>query len=430
MSILSPNSLGIRIQADTPRLEHGYWNAAVPSTCVVPLQQHTGSRIEPLVSRGDFVREGMVLAESDRRLALPIHAPIPGRVSAIGNVQLFDGTLSLGLSIELDGEFDRLGKRTEPIAWRDLHRTELLQRVRAAGVVCGPRSAVPAHLYLGPKRTSQRRVLALNLGEHEPYLTGGIEVAIHEAEEVISGLQIAAAMTEATTVFVAIGAQHFRRLRGIRRRAKELGYRVFRVGRSYPGVTEGNVRRMVGAEDDVFLLSPETAYAIHDAVVLDKPQIDRVIAVGGGAVERPAHIRVRLGTSIADVLAECGGLKSEPARIVVGGPVSGRTVSSVNAPITKTTAAVVALTPKEVGDAEEEPCIGCGMCARACPVALDPQLLHRFVVAGRRNDAVHAGLHDCIECGLCSYVCPSRIPLVGRFQATKSATNEAREDGE
>lgn len=430
MSILSPNSLGIRIQTETPHLEHGYWNAAVPSTCVVPLQQHTGSRIEPLVSRGDFVREGMVVAESDRRLALPIHAPIPGRVSAVGSVQLFDGTRSIGLSIELDGEFDRLGKQPETIAWRDLSRSELLQRVRAAGVVCGPRSAVPAHLYLGPKRSSQRRVLALNLGEHEPYLTGGIEVAVHEPAEVISGLQIAAAMTEATAVYVAIGAQHYRRLREIRRRGKDLGYRVFRVGRSYPGVTEGSVRQMVDTDDDVFLLSPETAYAIHDAVVLDKPHIDRVIAVGGGAVRRPAHIRVRLGTSIADVLAECGGLTSEPARIVVGGPVSGRAVTNVNAPITKTTAAVVALTAKELGAAEEEPCIGCGMCARACPVALDPQLLHRYVAAGRQDDAVRGGVHECIECGLCSYVCPSRIPLVGRFQDVKSSTKEAREDGE
>jgi electron transport complex protein RnfC len=427
LSILTPGGAGIRPQHENSSLETGFWNAAVPSMCVVPLQQHTGSRIDPLVRTGDFVREGMVIAESDRRLALPLHAPIPGRVRNIGRVQLFDGTYSAAMSIELDGEFDRLGKHLEPVAWADLSRDELLQRIRAAGVVCGPRSAAPAHLLLGPKRPRGDRVLVLDLAETEPYLTGGVEQAVAASDAVLTGLQIVAAILAAERVHIVIARGYARRLERLRRSAREIGYRVHRVARRYPGITVASLRSFVrrnhvdgNSDDDLFVISPNTAYAIYEAVVFDKPQIDQVIAVGGSAVRRPAHVRVRIGTAIADILAECGGLTAEPARIIAGGPLTGREVANINAPITKTTAAVVAMKREEihVGGAQE-PCIGCGACARACPVELDPQLLHRYILAGQTDDARTAGLPACIECGLCAHVCPSRIPLVDRFREVK-----------
>lgn len=387
-----------------------------------------GSRIEPLVSRGDVVREGMVIAESDRRLSIPLHAPIPGRVTEVGNVQLFDGTTSIGLSIELSGEFDRLGKSTEPVDWHELGKEDIRRRVRAAGVVCSPRSALPAHLYLGPIRSAKRRILVLNLAEYEPFLSGGIEVAVYQTREVLTGLQIASAMADATSVYLVYTSRHAYRLRKVRRAAREVGVKTHRLPSRYPGITDQNAHSVVGGrrapgevEDEIFLITPDTAQAIYDAVVLDKPHIDRVIAVGGGAVARPAHIRVRIGTSIADVLAECGGLTEEPAEIIVGGPLTGRRVTNINAPITKTTPAVVALTAGEQNAAREEPCIGCGSCSRACPVGLNPQLLHRHISGQRMNEAVESGVHECIECGLCSYVCPARIPLVGRFRDVKKS---------
>ena len=330
MSILTPGGAGIRPQHEDTAVETGFWNAAVPSMCVVPLQQHIGSQVDPLVRSGDFVREGMVIAESNRRLALPVHAPIPGRVRDIGRVQLFDGTYSTAMSIELDGEFDRLGKRLDPVEWTDLSRDELLKRIRAAGVVCGPRSAAPAHLFFGPQRPRGDRVLVLDLAETEPYLTGGIEQAVAASDAVLTGVQIVAAILSTSRVHIVIARGHIRRLEKLRRSARNAGYRVHRVARRYPGITDTSLRSFVrrngvdsDTDDDLFTISPNTAYAIYEAVVFDKPQIDQVIAVGGSAVRRPAHVRVRIGTSIADVLAECGGLIAEPARIIAGGPPYG-----------------------------------------------------------------------------------------------------------
>jgi Na+-translocating ferredoxin:NAD+ oxidoreductase subunit C len=431
LSVFSRRNSGIRPPREYSPLEKGFWNAAVPSLCVVPLQQHVGSRIELLVEKGDLVREGMVIAESDLRLALPLHAPIPGRVSDIGQVRLFDGTLSPALAIELHGEFDRLGKRVEPMTWEDAEREELLERIRTAGVVCGPRSAVPAHRYLGVKWSFRKPVVVLDLAENEPYMTSGLELTVRSPGDVVTGLRIAARAAGTDDIHVVIGARVRRRLKEFRKLAGDLGLVVHTVPDLYPGLTDRKMQSLVGRRrfsdgvgPEFFTLSPNTAYGIHDAVVFGKPQIDQVVAVGGSAVGRPAHVRVRIGTSIADVLSECGGLSDDAARIVVGGPLTGREVTNINAPITKSVSAVVAMKREEVRQERREACIGCGACVRACPVDLDPRLLFRYIEGNQMDQAFSSGLLSCIECGLCSHVCPSRIPLVGEFRTAKDKVTE------
>jgi electron transport complex protein RnfC len=406
-------------------LEHGFWNAAVPSLCVVPLQQHTGSRLRSLVAPGDSVREGMVIAESGSRLAVPLHAPIPGRVATLGTTTLLDGTTSEALSIELDGEFDRLGKSPEPREWRDLSPENLLSVIRTAGVVCGPRSSVPAHTYLQRSRRAKPPVVVLDVAETEPYLSADAEIAAAAAESVVGAMEILAHVLGTERLHAVVARGYTRVRRALRAASAEKTITFHTVPQRYPANTEYHLRRVVGLragkddEVDLITVSPSTLLAIFDAVVFHKPQIDRVIAVGGGAVRRPAHIRVRLGTSIAEVLQECGGLTEVPARIVAGGTLTGRVVTNVNAPITKTVSAIVALTENEVRGGAEEPCIACGGCVRACPVAINPMLLNELVLDGRDESLAGAGVFDCTECGLCAHVCPSRIPLVDRIRSGK-----------
>jgi electron transport complex protein RnfC len=177
------------------------------------LQQHTGSRLRSLVAPGDSVREGMVIAESGSRLAVPLHAPIPGRVATLGTTTLLDGTTSEALSIELDGEFDRLGKSPEPREWRDLSPENLLSVIRTAGVVCGPRSSVPAHTYLQRSRRAKPPVVVLDVAETEPYLSADAEIAAAAAESVVGAMEILAHVlgTERLHAVVARGYTRVRR---------------------------------------------------------------------------------------------------------------------------------------------------------------------------------------------------------------------------
>lgn len=417
---------GIRPLGEERKLEQGFWNAAVPSTCVVPLQQHVGSRLTPLVEQGDVVREGMIIADGTGRLAVPVHAPIPGRVTAIGATRLLDDTISPAIRIQLDGEFDRLGKQLEPQPWTDMDQDSLRAVVRSGGIVAGARSPVPAHVFLQAGRASSIPIIVLDLAETEPYLTADAELTASCPREISEGIRIAAVMVGAQKLHVVASANNRHALAALRPNL-DRSVRVHRVAHRYPVNLESQFRRAVLSRSEQRLsavrlvpISPSTAFALYEAVVLNKPQIDRVIAVGGGAVRRPAHIRVRIGTSVADVLAECGGLTVVPDRIITGGPLTGSTVTNVDAPITKSTTAVLALTEAEIRSGSEQPCVGCGACARACPVDINPALIRDLLVANRQDDARVAGILDCIECGLCAHVCPSRIPLVGHIREGKA----------
>jgi electron transport complex protein RnfC len=146
--------------------------------------------------------------------------------------------------------------------------------------------------------------------------------------------------------------------------------------------------------------------------VYRQPLIERIVTVAGGAVSEPANLKVRIGTPISDLIAECGGLTRAPAKIVTGGPMSGHTVERLDAPVTKTTSAVLALTNREVRSATRSPCINCGRCVDACPMGLNPMRLFKLLEHDMDGAAVGEGLLDCTECGACGYICPSRIPLV------------------
>jgi electron transport complex protein RnfC len=144
---------------------------------------------------------------------------------------------------------------------------------------------------------------------------------------------------------------------------------------------------------------------------LNLPLVERYVAVGGDAVKRPAVLRVRIGTRIGDVFAECGGFVDDPERVVIGSPLTGSAVCDLDAPITKTTWAVAALSARRIGGSTVRSCVGCGNCRAVCPVSVDPERLHKLILLGRYAEAAAENAAECHGCGCCAAVCPSRLPL-------------------
>jgi electron transport complex protein RnfC len=168
-----------------------------------------------------------------------------------------------------------------------------------------------------------------------------------------------------------------------------------------------------------------TTKAVYDAVVLGKPLIDKVITVSGRGISRPANLLVKIGTRVSDIVEYCGGTTADLARVVLGGPMMGFAVSTLDIPITKTTSSILFLSEDEIDTRPLSNCIRCGWCLDACPMGLEPKEVGIYVEANRAEDTEQFGIFDCFECGSCAYVCPAKRPLVQFIRLAKMKAKRA-----
>lgn len=408
------------------------WNAAIPRTSIVPLLQHSGESAVACVSQTDRVREGMLVGRAASPRSANVHAPIPGVVREIRRIVLPDGISCDAVVIDMDGEFDLLGKRVEVHDWRSFDRKTLSRLIAEHGVVDMDGSKPPMPLSYGLRDHRRCETLILNGSESEPYLSGDHRTMVEHVSSVLTGLEIVSRITRPAKVVIAVESNKPDAASTLRAAVRScgLGYQVVRLRVRYP---QGDERQLVkavtgreilsggnAADVGCMTLGVTTAKAIHEAVVLGVPLIERVVTVAGGAVAEESNVKVRIGTPVGDLIEECGGFRSTPMKIVVGGPMTGHTVTDLTTPITKGTRAVLALTAREVRRAPTIPCIQCGRCVTACPMGLNPTRLFKLIEHADLQRADSEGLQDCTECGACGYICPSRIPLVRQLRRAKT----------
>ncbi|HUW41259.1 MAG TPA: RnfABCDGE type electron transport complex subunit C [Rectinemataceae bacterium] len=408
---------GIRVRGDGEQEEPvSIANAFLPNSAVVLLKQHAGAPARCVVRRGEYVREGMIVGRGLGPGSADVHAPVPGVVRDIRVVLLPEGGESEAVVIALEGSFDRLGRRAERYVWNSMGRADLLRTVRDRGVVDTEAPGVPLYDLLADRESTD--ALILNAVESEPYLRTESSLLKERAEQASDGLAILAKLTEPARIVVAVDERCDEA--SLRPWAGDARIEIVRFEARYPqDMRNQMLESILGARkrsnSSVLVVRPSTAVALHEAIVLAKPVMERYVTVGGGAIKRPAVLKVRIGTPIGDLIEECGGFLGPPARIVLGGPFRGFPVHDLDAPVTKTSSAVLALSEDEVGSAHRNPCIRCGRCASVCPEKLDPERLFRLLSHRRVAEAESWGLKDCTLCGACGYICPSRVQLVAAF---------------
>ncbi len=406
-------------------------NSALPSVCIIPLLQHNGEAALLQVSPGDRVREGMLIGKASGPGSANIHSPIPGLVREIRGIHLPDGAFSNAIVIELQGEFDRLGKKVEPASWGGLSLKELVERIMQMGVVETGNDMLPVHYKIQRARKKSIEHLIFNSCETEAYISSDYRLLSERIDCIAEGLEIIRKLVKPACIHIAV-EQHKRDIvRLFKDRLSTSGseVRIAALKTRYPQEDERQLTDAVlgfeipsgksSIDTGALIFSAGTLFAVYEAVVLSKPFIERIITVSGDAVRREANLKVRIGTPVRDLLQECGGFRKQPAKLVIGGPMRGYTISDINMPVTKTTSGILALTEAEMHRARRYNCVQCGRCVRSCPIGLEPVVLHKLIEHGRYTEAVDSGMFDCTECGCCAYNCPSRIPLVQSLKTGK-----------
>jgi electron transport complex protein RnfC len=404
----------------------------LPPLLTLPLTQHIGAAARPVVQAGERVLRGQLLAEATGPVSAPIHAPTSGVIAGIGEVQVPHPSGLGGPAIML--ESDGLDE-AEPAHGSDpftLAPAEIAHRVAAAGIVGMGGAAFPAAVKLGLGLRAPIPTLILNGGECEPYLSCDDRLMQERATEVVDGARIILRAIGGERALIGVEINKPEAIAALRAAAAAHDeVAVIPVPSRYPmGSEKQLIAWLTGrevpaqgraAEIGVMVHNVATAAAIHHAIRHGEPLIRRIVTVAGGAVRTPRNLEVRIGTPASALVEFCGGLTCAPARLVMGGPMMGMAVNTLDLPIMKGAGGVLALTAAEIGASRsrEGPCVRCASCVGACPIGLLPLEMAALIRAGDLGAAEGLGLRDCIGCGTCAFVCPSQIPLVQYFNHAK-----------
>ena len=407
-------------------------NMPLPEQVEIPLLQHFGAPGRPLVNKKDRVLEGDLIGRVESGLGANIHASITGTVTNIGSSP---GPVSLNVpSIAITRDPDAQNKTYTPQDWKGLTRPDLLQKVKEAGIVGIGGAGFPTHVKLSPPPNAKIDTLILNGAECEPYLTTDHRLMLERPDEIIAGTKILLQILGIEQGYIGIEANKKDAIEILRKTVqnqKDNGFKIHinPLKVKYPQGSEKQLiesitgRKVPGFglpfDIGVVVQNVGTAKAVYDAVVLNKPLYEKVITISGKGISRPANLQVRIGTRLNDLVQYLGGTQPDLAKIVMGGPMMGFAVSSLDIPVTKTVSGILFLTRDEIDTELHGPCIRCGWCLEACPMGLAPNEIGLYVEAGRAADTAALGPLECFECGCCAYVCPAKRPLVQFIRLAK-----------
>ena len=414
----------------------------IPAQLVLPIDQHVGDAAQPVIGIGEQVLKGQLLAQPEGSLGAPVHASSSGKVVAIEPWPVTNryGESAPCIVIECDGEDRAVESRTKALAYRNLPPDALLDEILRGGIVGLGGAVFPTAQKLMQAVTCELDHLILNGVECEPYISCDDMLMRERAQEVIGGAQILMHALQLDTAYVVVESDKPEAIQQLAEAMTEIGdTRIVlkQVPTIYPSGGEDQLVQLVtnrqvpsgGLPTDIGCLVQNvgTAAAIHDWIQEREPLISRVTTVTGNGVVEPVNVRARVGTTVADVVAFAGGYTEHAQHLIIGGPMTGKSVTTDRVPLVKATNCILVL-PEMPAPGPELPCIRCGDCAAVCPVQLLPQQLFWYACADNETKLRDYGLTDCIECGCCDLACPSHIPLTFDFRMAKARIRELADE--
>ena len=400
---------------------------------VFPLGQHIGKPAVPVVKRGDEVLAGQLIAKADGFVSANIYSSCSGKVKAIERRPVGAGTMADCIVIDNDGAFTPVPGMGEKTDWQTLSKEQILAKIQEAGIVGMGGAGFPTHVKLAPKNPEDIKYFIANGAECEPGITCDDRLMREYPEQIVEGMKIVLKLFPNASGVIAVEKNKPEAIAALQKAASgdnRLSMLTLKV--KYP---QGGERNLVHAVTGGYMGSGElpaalgcvvdnvsTIAAIYRAVCENTPLIERGVTVTGEPAGNEGNFMVRLGTTVKELLEEgAGGVSEDAKKIIMGGPMMGTALSTLDVPIVKTSNALTLMMedPVEEAEAMQTNCIHCGRCTRVCPLGLIPQAMAE--AAQRKDYDRYIRLHglDCISCGCCTYTCPAKRPLTLTFKEAK-----------
>lgn len=398
-------------------------------TVTIPMAMHIGKPAIPTVKVGDQVAVGTKIGEPDGNFSSPVYASVSGTVKKITEVLLYGGTTTAAVVIESDGLMTPAEGLTPPAVNT---QADLVDAVRTAGIVGLGGAGFPTHVKFDTA-PGQAEYLIINGAECEPYVTSDTVTMTTRTTDMAVALQAIARCMGIPQVIFGIEDNKAKAIASVRRMAAELtdcNVTVKVLPTRYPQggekvlvyTTTGRVIPAGQLPLDVgcIVINCTTLAAIGAYLTTGMPLVEKCVTVDGGAVKNPQNVIAPIGTSLADLFTFCGGLTTDPAKLVYGGPMMGVTVPDDSYTVLKNSNAVLALTKKEAKLPKTTACIRCGACTNTCPFGLAPAAIAKAYDNKDAAALTELSVTSCMECGCCSFICPANRPLVQKNKLAKA----------
>jgi len=411
--------------------------AQLPKQAVFSMFQHIGAPANAVVKKGDVVKVGTLLGEAGGFVSAPIYSSVSGKVSKVDVALDASGLRRMAVTVDVEGDeweesIDRSKDLVKLADRPDLDGKTIVEKIKTAGIVGMGGATFPTHVKLCPPPGKVAECVIVNAVECEPYLTADHSLMLAHPEEILVGLQLVMKAVGVNKGYIGIECNKPDAIKLMTEKSAQYPeIEVVPLQMKYP---QGGEKQLIDAvigrqvpappalpiDTGAIVQNVGTCFAIYEAVMKNKPLIDRVITVTGKSLKQPSNLLARLGTPFSQLIDECGGLPEDTGKVIGGGPMMGKALLSLDVPMTKGSSGLLIMNNKEARRAEAEPCIRCAKCVGACPMGLEPYFLAKVSEQADWDVAEQNDITSCIECGSCQFTCPSHRPLLDYIRLGKS----------
>ena len=411
--------------------------AALPKQAIFPLGQHIGAPAKPVVSRGDKVKVGTLIAEAGGFVSAPIHSSVSGTVVKVDTGVDATGYRHPAIYINVEGDeweesIDRSDKLETLAAHPELTPEEIVSRIKEAGVTGMGGAGFPTFIKLCPPPGAKAECVILNGVECEPYITSDYRLMMEHADEILVGLDLLMKAAKVERGYIGIEDNKPEAIALFEKKtASDPRVEIVALEKKYP---QGGEKQLVDAVTGRQVPAPPaipvnvgaivqnvgTAYAVYQAVMKRKPLFERYTTVTGKKLSNPGNFLVRMGTPMRDLIEACGGMPEGENKVLAGGPMMGKSVVSTDVTVCKGTNSITILTDADAHRKPIQPCIRCAKCVSACPMGLEPYLLATLSSFKEWERLEAEQVTSCISCGSCQFTCPSHRPILDNILQGRS----------